>query len=209
VREFSYERATDAAAAVAAAALPEVRYLGGGTNLVDLMRLGVERPAHLVDVSRLPHAAIERTPDGGLWIGGAVRNSDLAADPLVRREHPLLAEALLAGASGQLRNLATVGGNLLQRTRCPYFQEVTKPCNKRSPGSGARPARASIATSRSSATPRRAWPRTRRTWPWRWRRSARRSTSRARTASARSRCPACTACPATSRSATPCSRRPS
>jgi xanthine dehydrogenase YagS FAD-binding subunit len=136
VREFSYERATDAAAAVAAAARPEVRYLGGGTNLVDLMRLGVERPAHLVDVTRLSHAAIERTADGGLRIGGAVRNSDLAADPLVRREHPLLAEALLAGASGQLRNLATVAGNLLQRTRCPYFQDVTKPCNKRRPGSG-------------------------------------------------------------------------
>jgi xanthine dehydrogenase YagS FAD-binding subunit len=134
--EFSYERATDAAAAVAAAARPEVRYLGGGTNLVDLMRLGVERPAHLVDVTRLSHAAIERTADGGLRIGGAVRNSDLAADPLVRREHPLLAEALLAGASGQLRNLATVAGNLLQRTRCPYFQDVTKPCNKRRPGSG-------------------------------------------------------------------------
>ena len=136
MREFSYERATDAAAAVAAAARPEVRYLGGGTNLVDLMRLGVERPAHLVDVTRLSHAAIERTADGGLRIGGAVRNSDLAADPLVRREHPLLAEALLAGASGQLRNLATVAGNLLQRTRCPYFQDVTKPCNKRRPGSG-------------------------------------------------------------------------
>jgi xanthine dehydrogenase YagS FAD-binding subunit len=136
VREFSYERATDAAAAVAAAARPEVRYLGGGTNLVDLMRLGVERPAHLVDVTRLSHAAIERTADGGLRIGGAVRNSDLAADSLVRREHPLLAEALLAGASGQLRNLATVAGNLLQRTRCPYFQDVTKPCNKRRPGSG-------------------------------------------------------------------------
>ena len=136
MREFSYERATDAAAAVAAAARPEVRYLGGGTNLVDLMRLGVERPAHLVDVTRLSHAAIERTADGGLRIGGAVRNSDLAADSLVRREHPLLAEALLAGASGQLRNLATVAGNLLQRTRCPYFQDVTKPCNKRRPGSG-------------------------------------------------------------------------
>jgi xanthine dehydrogenase YagS FAD-binding subunit len=137
VREFSYERAGDTAAAVAAAAArPEVRYLGGGTNLVDLMRLGVERPAHLVDVTRLSHAAIERTADGGLRIGGAVRNSDLAADPLVRREHPLLAEALLAGASGQLRNLATVAGNLLQRTRCPYFQDVTKPCNKRRPGSG-------------------------------------------------------------------------
>jgi xanthine dehydrogenase YagS FAD-binding subunit len=136
VREFTYECATDAAGAVTAAARPEVRYLGGGTNLVDLMRLGVERPAHLVDVTRLPHGAIEGAAGGGLRIGAAVRNSDLAADPRVRRDHPLLAQALLAGASGQLRNLATVGGNLLQRTRCPYFQDVTKPCNKRLPGSG-------------------------------------------------------------------------
>jgi xanthine dehydrogenase YagS FAD-binding subunit len=136
VREFSYERAADAAGAVTAAARPEARYLGGGTNLVDLMRLGIERPAHLVDVTRLPHGAIEPAPGGGLRIGAAVRNSDVAADPRVRRDHPLLAQALLAGASGQLRNLATVGGNLLQRTRCPYFQDVTKPCNKRLPGSG-------------------------------------------------------------------------
>jgi xanthine dehydrogenase YagS FAD-binding subunit len=136
VREFTYERAVDAAVAVTAAARPEARYLGGGTNLVDLMRLGVERPAHLVDVTRLPHDGIEPAHGGGLRIGAAVRNSDLAADPRVRRDHPLLAQALLAGASGQLRNRATVGGNLLQRTRCPYFQDVTKPCNKRLPGSG-------------------------------------------------------------------------
>ena len=131
MREMTYERARDAAGAVAAGGGAEVRYLGGGTNLVDLMRLGVERPAHLVDVARLPHDAVEPRPDGGLRIGAAVRNSDLAADPRVRRDHPLLAEALLAGASGQLRNLATVGGNLLQRTRCAYFMDVTKPCNKR------------------------------------------------------------------------------
>src|SRR3954467_12189900 len=132
MRPFAYERAEDARAAVAAAGAPETMYLGGGTNLVDLMRLGVERPARLVDVSKLPHDTIQETPHG-LLIGAAVRNSDLAAHPLA---YPLLAEALLAGASAQLRNLATVGGNLLQRTRCPYFQDVTKPCNKRRPGSG-------------------------------------------------------------------------
>jgi xanthine dehydrogenase YagS FAD-binding subunit len=135
MRPFAYERPGDARAAVAAAGAPETMYLGGGTNLVDLMRLGVERPARLVDVSRLAHDAIEPCDDG-LRIGAAVRNSDLAAHPDVRRDYPVLAEALLAGASGQLRNLATVGGNLLQRTRCPYFQDVTKACNKRRPGSG-------------------------------------------------------------------------
>jgi xanthine dehydrogenase YagS FAD-binding subunit len=131
MRPFEYERATDADGAVALAAEPETMFLGGGTNLVDLMRLGVERPARLVDVTRLP-ATIEET-DGGLRIGAAVRNSDLAADG---RVPSLLGDALLAGASPQLRNLATVGGNLLQRTRCPYFQDVTKACNKRRPGSG-------------------------------------------------------------------------
>jgi len=139
MRPFSYERAADAAGAVAAAAGSDgrpARYLGGGTNLVDLMRLGVERPEHLVDVTRLPHREVEALDGGGLRIGAAVRNSDLAADPLVRERYPVLAQALLQGASGQLRNLATTGGNLLQRTRCPYFQDVTKPCNKRRPGSG-------------------------------------------------------------------------
>ncbi len=139
MRPFAYERARDAAGAVAAAAGGDgerVMYLGGGTNLVDLMRLGVERPGRLVDVARLPHDRIEELADGGLRIGAAVRNADLAASLPVRRGHPVLAEALLGGASGQLRNLATVGGNLLQRTRCSYFQDVSKPCNKRSPGSG-------------------------------------------------------------------------
>jgi xanthine dehydrogenase YagS FAD-binding subunit len=136
VRPFAYERAPDAGAAVTAARQPDTKFLGGGTNLVDLMRLGVERPARLVDVTRLGHDAIEDGADGGLRIGAAVRNSDLAVHPRVREDYGVLAEALLAGASGQLRNLATVGGNLLQRTRCPYFQDVTKPCNKRRPGSG-------------------------------------------------------------------------
>lgn len=139
MRPFAYERAEDAAGAVAAIqahASDGARYLGGGTNLVDLMRLGVERPGHLIDVTRLGHDRIDETDDGGLRIGAAVSNAQAAAHYLVLRDHPLLADALLHGASGQLRNLATVGGNLLQRTRCSYFQEVSKPCNKRQPGSG-------------------------------------------------------------------------
>ncbi len=136
MRPFAYEQADDPAAAVAAlAAAPDGKFLGGGTNLVDLMRLGVEQPAALVDVARLD-AAVEPAEGGGLRVGASVRNSDLAAHPEVRSRYPMLSEALLAGASGQLRNLATTGGNLLQRTRCLYFQDVTKPCNKRDPGSG-------------------------------------------------------------------------
>jgi xanthine dehydrogenase YagS FAD-binding subunit len=135
VRPFAYERPADAAAAVAAMG-DGARYLGGGTNLVDLMKLGVEAPDRLVDVARLPHDRILRGPDGALRVGAAMRNSELAAHPEVRSRYPVLVRALLAGASGQVRNLATVGGNLLQRTRCPYFQDVTKPCNKRRPGSG-------------------------------------------------------------------------
>jgi xanthine dehydrogenase YagS FAD-binding subunit len=135
MRPFRYERALDAAGAVATAAgRPGTMYLAGGTNLVDLMKLGVEMPDRLVDVSRLPLEAIDELEDGGARIGAAVRNSDLAASPLVRERWPMLSLALLSGASGQLRNLATVGGNLLQRTRCPYFQDVSKPCNKRQGG---------------------------------------------------------------------------
>ncbi|MCA2226470.1 FAD binding domain-containing protein [Nonomuraea aurantiaca] len=134
MRSFEYARAGDPADAVARFR-PGAMYLGGGTNLVDLMRLGVAEPEFLVDVSRLPLDRIE--PDGdGLRVGAAVRNSDLGAHPLVRERYPMLARAVLAGASGQIRNMATVGGNLLQRTRCPYFQDVSKPCNKRQPGSG-------------------------------------------------------------------------
>jgi xanthine dehydrogenase YagS FAD-binding subunit len=137
LRAFRYERATDAGTAIALLDGDDrAMFLGGGTNLVDLMRLGVATPELLVDVSRLPFDRIEETPEGGLLVGAAVRNSDLAAAPTVRRGYPALAQALLAGASGQLRNVATVGGNLLQRTRCVYFQDVTKPCNKREPGSG-------------------------------------------------------------------------
>jgi xanthine dehydrogenase YagS FAD-binding subunit len=137
VNPFEYRRADDAAGAVAAvASRPDAAFLAGGTNLVDHMKLGVASPDLLVDVTRLPFDRIESLPGGGVRIGAAVRNSDLAADPLIRGRWPALAQALLAGASGQLRNLATTGGNLLQRTRCVYFQDVTTPCNKREPGSG-------------------------------------------------------------------------
>jgi xanthine dehydrogenase YagS FAD-binding subunit len=136
MKEFAYARASSVDEAVAAATAPGAKYLGGGTNLVDLMRLEVETPALLVDVTHLPLGSVEEKSDGGLRIGAGVRNSDLAAHPLVRERYAVLSEALLAGASGQLRNAATTGGNLLQRTRCPYFQDVTKPCNKREPGTG-------------------------------------------------------------------------
>ena len=138
MRPFEYERASDSATAVAAVARHGARasYLAGGTNLVDLMKLGVEAPELLVDVSGLGNDRVEPTPDGGLRIGAAARNSDLAASREVRERYPVLSQALLAGASGQLRNLATVGGNLMQRTRCAYFQDISKPCNKRRPGSG-------------------------------------------------------------------------
>jgi xanthine dehydrogenase YagS FAD-binding subunit len=134
---FRYERAADAQAAVALLAqTPNAAFLAGGTNLVDHLRLGVAHPELLVDITRLPYDRIEPLPGGGLRIGALVRNSDLAADRTIRQRYPPLAQALLAGASGQLRNLATTGGNLLQRTRCVYFQDVMKPCNKRLPGSG-------------------------------------------------------------------------
>ena len=134
---FRYERAADAQAAITAlTAAPNGAFLGGGTNLVDHMRLGVRQPDLLVDITHLPFDRIEPLPDGGVRIGALVRNSDLAANRTIRQRYSLLAEAILDGASGQLRNLATTGGNLLQRTRCVYFQDVSKPCNKRAPGSG-------------------------------------------------------------------------
>ncbi|MET9494212.1 xanthine dehydrogenase family protein subunit M [Streptomyces sp. NPDC006552] len=137
MKEFGYERALDVPGAVAVlGADPEARFLGGGTNLVDLMKAGVERPARLVDVRELPLGSVESTADGGVRIGATVTNSDLAAHPDIRSRYPALTQAVLAGASGQLRNMATVGGNLLQRTRCGYFTDVTKACNKRVPGSG-------------------------------------------------------------------------
>lgn len=137
MKEFGYHRAHDVSGALDLLdADPDARFLGGGTNLVDLMKTGVERPARLVDIRELPLDGIEPTEDGGLRIGATVTNSDLAAHPEVRRRYPALTQAVLAGASGQLRNMATVGGNLLQRTRCGYFGDVGKACNKRVPGSG-------------------------------------------------------------------------
>jgi xanthine dehydrogenase YagS FAD-binding subunit len=134
---FSYVRAVHVEDAVAALQRPDTRLLAGGTNLVDLMKGDIERPAMLVDITRLPLARIEPRPDGGLVIGALARNSDTANHPLVRERYPLLAQALLAGASPQLRNMATVGGNLLQRTRCHYFYDTAyTECNKRNPGSG-------------------------------------------------------------------------
>jgi xanthine dehydrogenase YagS FAD-binding subunit len=137
MRAFTYERArTPAQAAAAALADRGARFIAGGTNLLDLMKLQIEIPSHLIDVNHLGLDRIEETGDGGLRIGALVRNTDLAADRRVRRDYALLSRALLAGASGQLRNMATTAGNLLQRTRCPYFYDTSKPCNKRSPGSG-------------------------------------------------------------------------
>lgn len=136
MRYFTYERPADIAGATSAASVPGARFIAGGTNLLDLMKVDVEQPAHLIDVSRLPLAEITDTDVGGLRIGAMVSNADLAADARVRARYPMLSLALLNGASAQLRNQATTGGNLLQRTRCPYFYDTAKPCNKRQPGSG-------------------------------------------------------------------------
>jgi xanthine dehydrogenase YagS FAD-binding subunit len=137
VINFHYARASDVADAVRRmAADPNAKLIAGGTNLIDLMKEDVERPSRLIDISRLPLKAVEETADGGVRIGALVPNSDLAYHPLIERRYPLLASALLAGASQQLRNMATTGGNLLQRTRCYYFYDVATPCNKRAPGSG-------------------------------------------------------------------------
>src|SRR4030088_2099888 len=140
---FEFVRPLDSAAAVANAAKAktaqqgaDVRFIAGGTTLLDLMKLNVETPARLIDINRLPLGKIEATPEGGLRIGATVRNSDLAPHPTVQRDYAVLSQALLAGASGQLRNMATTGGNLLQRTRCMYFRDTSMPCNKREPGTG-------------------------------------------------------------------------
>ena len=135
--DFGYMRANDVADAVRQiAADPTAKFIAGGTNLIDLMRQDVERPARLIDISRLPLRSVEETASGGLRIGALVPNSDLAYHPLVAHRYPMLASAILAGASAQLRNMASTGGNLLQRTRCSYFYDVATPCNKRQPGSG-------------------------------------------------------------------------
>jgi xanthine dehydrogenase YagS FAD-binding subunit len=136
MRPFAYVKPVDVEAAVLAATEPGAKFLAGGTNLVDLMREGIERPDTVVDVTGLPLDTVDELPGGELRIGALVRNSALAADRRVRTRYPVLSQALLSGASGQLRNMATVGGNLLQRTRCPYFYDATSACNKREPGSG-------------------------------------------------------------------------
>lgn len=137
MKAFSYERAADPAAAAARAAqVPGAKFIAGGTNLLDLMKLEIETPVHLIDVNGLGLDKIVETPQGGLRIGALVRNTDLAADERVRRDYGVLTRALVAGASGQLRNKATTAGNLLQRTRCPYFYDTAQPCNKRNPSAG-------------------------------------------------------------------------
>src|ERR1041385_2798337 len=137
MRPFTFERAhSPAEAATAAARHPGSKFVAGGTNLLDLMKLEIETPAHLIDVNGLGLDKIEATAEGGLRIGALGRNTDLAADERVRRDYAVLSRALVAGASSQLRNMATTAGNLLQRTRCPYFYDTNQPCNKRTPGSG-------------------------------------------------------------------------
>jgi xanthine dehydrogenase YagS FAD-binding subunit len=137
MRAFTYQRVhSPEEAAKAAAATPNARFIAGGTNLLDLMKLEIETPAHLIDVNGIGMDRIGATDDGGLRVGALVRNTDLASDPRVRRDYAVLSRALLAGATGQLRNKATTAGNLLQRTRCPYFYDTNQPCNKRAPGSG-------------------------------------------------------------------------
>ena len=143
MRAFEFSRPEDPSAAITTAAQSktaqqgaDVRFLAGGTTLVDLMKLEVETPARVLDINRLPFDKIESTSDGGLKIGATVRNSDLANHPSVKRDYAVLSQAILAGASGQIRNMATTAGNLLQRTRCMYFRDTAMPCNKREPGSG-------------------------------------------------------------------------
>jgi xanthine dehydrogenase YagS FAD-binding subunit len=143
MKTFEFTRPANAGAAIATAAHArtaqqgaDVRFIGGGTTLVDLMKLNVETPARVLDINRLPFDKIESTPDGGLKIGATVRNSDLANHPTIRRDYAVLSQAILNGASAQLRNMATTGGNLLQRTRCMYFRDTAMPCNKREPGTG-------------------------------------------------------------------------
>jgi xanthine dehydrogenase YagS FAD-binding subunit len=136
MQSFEFRRAEDALAAIAAGANPATRFVAGGTTLLDLMKLNVERPEQVIDINRLPLDQVEPLADGGLKIGATVRNAALANHPIVQRDYAVLSQALLAGASGQLRNMATTGGNLLQRTRCMYFRDTAMPCNKREPGSG-------------------------------------------------------------------------
>src|SRR5467141_2409916 len=136
MQSFEFHRAEDALSAIAAGGKSGTRFVAGGTTLLDLMKLNVERPQHVIDINRLPLDKVEPLADGGLKIGATVRNAALANHPIVQRDYAVLSQALLAGASGQLRNMATTGGNLRQRTRCMYFRDTAMPCNKREPGSG-------------------------------------------------------------------------
>ncbi len=205
MKSFTYERPTSPAEAAAAVARnPQAKFIAGGTNLLDLMKLQIETPAHLVDVNGLGLDKVEATPEGGLRVGALVRNTDLAAEPRIRKDYGVLSRALLAGASGQLRNKATTAGNLLQRTRCPYFYDTAQACNKRQPGSGCS---ALDGVSRSLAVIGASeaciathpvtwrWPCASSMPPWR------RSTPRA--GRARSPSPTSTASPATGRRSTP------
>src|SRR4030088_3307516 len=136
MQSFEFRRAEDTLSAITAGARSNTRFVAGGTTLLDLMKLNVERPQHVIDINRLPLDKVEPLADGGLKIGATVRHSALANHPIVQRDYAVLSQALLAGASGQLRNMATTGGNLLQRTRCMYFRDTAMPCNKREPGTG-------------------------------------------------------------------------
>jgi CO/xanthine dehydrogenase FAD-binding subunit len=200
---FQYSRASDVADAVRQiAADPKARFIAGGTNLLDLMKEDVERPARLIDITRLPLKAVEDTADGGLRIGALVPNSDVAYHPQIVQRFPMLASAILAGASAQLRNMASTGGNLVQRTRCPYFYDVATPCNKRTPGRAARRSPASIACTPSWARAMPALPPTPPIWAWRSRRWRQRCTSAVSRANAASPSAIFTACPALRRSVT-------
>jgi xanthine dehydrogenase YagT iron-sulfur-binding subunit len=205
MKPFHYERASDAAGAVARLAqMPTGAFLGGGTNLVDLMKLDIAQPDLLVNITHLPFDCIEPLTDGGLRLGALVRNSDLAADRTIRARYPVLAQALLAGGSGQLRNLATTGGNLLQRTRCFYFQDTTKPATSGCRGPAARRGTATTASWPSWAPRRPAPPPTRRTWPSHSPPSTRSCASSAPAASTQSRSWTSTGCRMASQSGTPC-----
>ncbi len=211
---FEFIRPKDPAEAVAVAAQAktaqqgaDVRFLAGGTTLIDLMKLNVETPARLIDINRLPLDKIEATPDGGLKIGATVRNSDLAHHPIVQRDYSVLSQAILSGASTQLRNMATTAGNLLQRTRCVYFRDTAMPCNKREPGTGCSAITGSNRTLAILGTSEHASRPTHRTCAWQWRRWKRPSTCRGRKAHARSRSGSFTCCPAKRRTAKRCSSR--
>ncbi|GAT79709.1 FAD-binding molybdopterin dehydrogenase [Streptomyces sp. F-3] len=170
MRPISYSRATDAATAVAAVSSdPTSEFLAGGTTEIDLLRQNVLHPRRLVDINRLPLTDIGTTRDGGLRIGALARMSEVAASPLVRERFPMIRQALELGASAQLRHMASMGGNLLQRVRCPYYRDAQSSCNKRDPGTGCPALEGFSPATPSWASATTASPRTPRTWPWRWR----------------------------------------